>query len=232
MTVEENLLMGGFRRTSLRKRRLRPKRCSTNTAVWRIVVTNPPGCCQAATVAVWKSRGHLSCSRRFCWLTNHPSVWSHALSTWYSKFLTTFSARTARRSSWLSRSQEGPCLCRYRLCAGVGETAIAGDGMSFLKIRCWPPLPWRLVIWITEQGRWLIATGAGVCDQAGNSTFLITITCVASVISMTSFAVWPYFSFSLVTLGGSAIPKLAGSMVPILSGMFWQPPSCGADRHG
>ena len=99
MTVEENLLMGGF----LLDRRSTAKQAAERVfdryeRLARRSATAGPAFSPAASAAFSKSPARSSWSPRCCWLTSPPSGWSPASSTWCSRSWRTCSTATARPS--------------------------------------------------------------------------------------------------------------------------------------
>jgi len=104
MTVEENLLMGGFLKDRPAEAKAAAEMVFDKYSRLADRRDKPAGVLSGGERRFWKSRVHLSCNQKSCWSTNHPLVLSRALSTWCLKSLTICRKKTARQSSWLNKT--------------------------------------------------------------------------------------------------------------------------------
>ena len=116
MTVEENLMLGGYTLPMATASEATSK-FLPSMLVWQSAGIKKPAPYPAASGDFWKYRGRWLAAHRCCWWMNRPSVWSLATLTWFLKYWPIYARAKAKHCHGGTKRQKRIGLCRHRLCA-------------------------------------------------------------------------------------------------------------------
>ena len=106
MTVEENLMLGGYTLPmATAKRSHRASFCQV-CSFGKAPASKSRRPYPAASGDFWKYRGRWLAAHRCCWWMNRPSVWSLATLTWFLKYWPIYARAKAKPLSWWNKRQK------------------------------------------------------------------------------------------------------------------------------